>query len=343
MALVVLTGGTGLIGSHVAEALAAQGVPLRAVVRSGSDTTLLEQLGAQLVCGDVTDEESLERAFAGATFVIHTAGMVTDWGAAQDFHEVNVRGTQKVMRAAFKAQIRDVIVTGSCSSYGEEHCENPKNERALFAPRYPYFCDSWFRSGMNHYRCSKAEATKVAMAEAAENDINLTVLEPVFVFGEREFHSGFYSYLEEARRGTPMLPGHPDNLFHVVYARDLARAYILAFQQRLSGVNRLLIGNPQSGNMDNFYSLLCNAAGFKKPRRVPKWSLYPVGFVMEAAYAMARSKTPPVLTRGRVNMFYDTICYDVSLAEKLLGFRASTPLEEAISNTVAWYRANGYL
>lgn len=343
MTFVALTGGTGLIGSHVAEAFTSMGIRLRAVVRPGSDLTFLSELGVELALGDITDPVSLERAFEGASFVIHTAGKVSDWGRAEEFEAINVQGTRQVLRAAAKAGVRDVIVTGSISSYGEEHCETPKDESFPFSPRYDYFAESWFPSGMNRYRCSKAEATQAAMEEARETGVNLTVLEPVFVFGEREFHSGFYSYLEEARRGTPFLPGRPDSLFHVIYARDLAQAYVKAYEKRLPGVHRFIVGNPEVDTMEHVFGLFCRLAGLKKPPRAPKWALYPIGFFLEALYTLVNASHPPTLTRARVNMFYDSICYDVSRAERLLGFRASTPLEEAMTRTVAWYKAGGYL
>src|SRR5947209_2364428 len=77
----VLTGGTGLLGSHIAELLAARGERLRAVVRPTSNTTFLKSLGAELVEASLADPASLERAFTGADVVYHCAAHVGDWGA----------------------------------------------------------------------------------------------------------------------------------------------------------------------------------------------------------------------------------------------------------------------
>jgi nucleoside-diphosphate-sugar epimerase len=132
-------------------------------------------------------------------------------------------------------------------------------------------------------------------------------------------------------------------MFHVIYARDLAQAYVRAYEKRLQGIHRFIIGNPRVDTMERVFGLFCSLAGLTKPPRAPKWALYPIGFLLEALYTVANAKTPPTLTRARVNMFYDSICYDVSRAERLLGFRASTPLEEAIARTVAWYKGSGHL
>src|SRR5262245_55983340 len=77
----VLTGGTGLLGSHIAEQLAARGEHLRAIVRPTSDTTFLKSLGAELVEASLADADSLRRAVAGADVLYHCAAHVGDWGA----------------------------------------------------------------------------------------------------------------------------------------------------------------------------------------------------------------------------------------------------------------------
>ena len=69
----VVTGATGLLGSHVAEALVARGERVRAVVRPGSDTAFLRGLGVELAPGDLHDPASLRRAVAGADVVYHCA------------------------------------------------------------------------------------------------------------------------------------------------------------------------------------------------------------------------------------------------------------------------------
>ncbi len=76
----VVTGATGLLGSHIAEQLHAHGERVRALVRSTSDTTFLRQLGVELAVGDLNEPDSLRRALDGADVVYHCAARVGDWG-----------------------------------------------------------------------------------------------------------------------------------------------------------------------------------------------------------------------------------------------------------------------
>ncbi len=340
---VLLTGATGFIGSHVLEALTGAGWPVAALVRRQAELSEVRRLKAEIHYGDVRDLASVSAAIRGCACVIHTAGLVRDWGSEAAFHETNVTGTLNVLEACRRAGISNAIITGSISSYGEEHSSLVKDESGPERSHYPYFLDSVFPSGMNRYRDSKALATQQAVAFARKHQLNLTVIEPVWVYGEREFGTGFYSYLQAVRRGLRYLPGSTRNQFHVVYAVDLAKAYLLALQKKLAGVERIIVGNANAEPMCRVFDLFCKEAGLLPPRRLPRWSVYPCAFAMELFHTLARSAQPPVLTRARVNMFYDSIQFSTEKARRLLGFRCDHPLEEGIRRTVAWYRTNRYL
>jgi nucleoside-diphosphate-sugar epimerase len=280
---------------------------------------------------------------AGHDFVIHIAGLASDWGPFSRFYETNVKGTFNVLKACLENGIRDIIITGTNAVYGEEDYAGIKSEASPFNSHYPYFLDNIFPSMFNHYRNTKALATRLAETFAQSNGLNLTVLEPVWVFGEREKNTGFYEYLRSVRKGMLAAPGSRRNKFHVVYAGDLADAYYAAYQKRLQGVNRFLIGNPKADKMDLIWSHFCREAGMKKPVRLPKWTVYPLAFCLELLYTILKKPTPPLLTRGRVNMFYDNIEYSIDKAKQKLGFACAHTLEQGIQNTVNWYKSKGHL
>lgn len=343
MGKVLITGASGFIGSHIAELFADKHIPSVCLVRSYSDIAFLKNLGLELVYSDINDIPSLKTAMTGIDLVIHTAGRSSDWGKYQDFYDNNVTGTLNVLQASLSAGVRDIIITGSVSSYGEENCSSVKNEDSPYNSHYKYFCGGIFPSAMNHYRDTKALLTQKSIEYAKNNEINLTVIEPVWVYGEREFSSGFFEYLKTVHSGMKIMPGSPSNKFHIIYAGDLAQAYFLAYQKKLKGINRIIIGDPKAQKMNYIHSLFCSNAGLKPPALLPKFLAYPSGFCLELAALLFRSKKPPLLSRARVNMMYDSIEFSTSKAEKLLGFKAVTPLESGIKKTVQWYKLNGFL
>lgn len=340
---IFVTGATGFIGSHVAEYLSEQGFQLVCGVRKSSNTNFLKTLPVELKYADLTDPDSLTQAMKGCGTVIHTAGKVSDWGKFQDFYNVNVAGTRNVLVACRTNKIRHIITTGSVSCYGEENCPGAKDEQSPHNPRYPYFLEPVWPSGMNYYRVSKTMAVKASEEFAWRNSMNITVLHPVWVFGEREFSSGFYEYMKYVRSGIPFGPGSRNNLFHVIYARDLAKAYLRALQCAPSGFSNYIIGNRTVGKLDDFFSMICREMGSRKPVNLPKFITWPIGFSAELLASLLNLKSAPFLTRARVNMFYDSICYSTQKAENELSFTCGYSLEEGIRNTVQWYKLNGLI
>ncbi len=343
MAKVLLTGASGFIGSHVAALFSRQNIPLKCLVRKTSDLSFLRQLNVELAWGDIRRMETLQSALDDVDFVIHTAGKSSDWGKRVDFYTSNVLGTMNVLKACKLRNVNDLVITGSISSYGEENCKIPKSEGSPSKSHYPYFLDGLFPSAMNFYRDSKALLTQRAAAFARANQINLTVLEPAWVYGEREFNAGFYSYLKAVQEGMKHAPGSSRNRFHLIYAGDLAEAYLLAWQKKLPGVQRVIIGNPTAEPLHRTHTLFCQAALLEPPKLLPKALAYPVGFGLELIATILSREQPPLLTRSRVNMMYDNIEYSVSKARELLGFEAGTSLGDGIRRTVDWYVQHGYL
>src|SRR6188508_3395554 len=95
MQSVMVTGGTGLIGSNVCEELVERGYGVKALVRDGSDAAGLEALGVDVVRGDIVSMADVARAARGCEFCIHSAALVTggpeySWS---EYYDVNVKGS----------------------------------------------------------------------------------------------------------------------------------------------------------------------------------------------------------------------------------------------------------
>lgn len=335
---VLITGATGFIGSHVVRLFSEKGVKIGCLVRKNSDLANIKDLPVELKYGDITNLQGLRQSFKGFDFVIHIAAYVHDWGNYDVFYKTNVIGTLNVLQSSYDNNINNIIITGSISVYGEEDSKIIKDENSPYNSHYPYFGDKIFPSKFNFYRDTKTIAKKEAIKFATEHNLNMTIIEPVWVYGEREFNTGFFEYIKTVKTGIPFFPGSKKNKFHVVYARDLARAYWLAFQKKLIGINSFIIGNEKVEQMDKIFSLFCQEAGLKKPKILHKFIVYPIGFFGELFYTILGMKNPPLLTRNRVNLFYDNIEYSTLKAKTLLGFTNLYSLEEGIKKTVAWYK-----
>ena len=341
---VALTGANGFLGSHIARVLSRSGSSVRALVRSGASTVYLRRLrGLEVVELPDTSEASLRPAIGDAEALVHNAALAADWGDLKDFRAANVGFTASVLSAAVAQGVRQVVHISSNAVLGEEDCRAPKGASAPLNPKLPYLLEGLLPSAMNHYRTTKAEGERLAVDFAKEKGLDLTVLRPVWIFGPRELHSGPYEYCQTVASGTPFFPGSNENLFHTVYVGDVARAVSRALERHLSGVHVFNIGPRQAPLMREYFGWYCEALGRRRPRNVPQWLLWPAAFLMEAAWSLAHSRKPPLLTRARLYMFYANNVYDVSDAERELGFVADTDLRRAVRKTVRWWRMNRLL
>ena len=340
---VILTGSSGFIGSHIAEYFSGRGVRPVCLVRRNSNVDFLRTLPVDIVYGDITNPADVLRACDGCACVIHTAAKVTDWGPYDEFYAVNVGGTLNVMEAATRVGITDVIITGSNSCYGEEDSREIKTETSPYRSHYRYFLDRWFPSALNFYRDTKALASLIARERALQHNVNLTTVHPVWVYGEREYHTGFYEYLRTVRSGIPLFPGSRRNRFHTIYCRNLAKLYYLAYMARLPGVNTFIAADSPAEYQWVLLDMLCREAGLKMPFMVPKQVVYPLACAMELAAMLLQTRRSPMLTRAKANIFYDNIEYSSEKARTVLKYQPDYTLEESVRKTVAWYIDNHLL
>lgn len=210
---VFLTGGTGLVGSHVAERLRRRGDDVVALVREDSDTTFVRQIGCTLARGDVRDTaDHLARAMDGADAVVHAAALVYARESWPRIRAVNVEGTGRVVEAAARAGVRAAVHVSSVAVYGP--VPGPVDENTpTDAPLAP----------TDLYARSKREAEIAARREAEAGGVPLTILRPSAAYGERD---RLLAVRVARLVRMPVVPvvGSGDNGIPVVYAGNVAAA-----------------------------------------------------------------------------------------------------------------------
>jgi nucleoside-diphosphate-sugar epimerase/MoaA/NifB/PqqE/SkfB family radical SAM enzyme len=336
---ILVTGASGFIGSHIVDRLLFDGHDVRVLVWPSSDLSFLPIEKIKVFEGGLSESES---ALDGCDVVVHAAAKVSDWGSYGEFYRVNVEGTRSLFDSVKCCGIKHVVMISSNAVLGEEDCAWAKAEDALYRPKMPYFFGA-FGCSMNYYRETKAQQELEAIQFCKENDINLTVLRPVWVYGEREFHAGPYEFCKTVLSGVPALPMGKDNRLHCVNVKDVAQVVGLVVGKELQGVRVYHIGNEEAPKTQDYFSLYCKYLGKKPPIYLSFWWFYPLGFLLEIIAKLVRASEPLLLTRARVKFFYCNNIYDVSKAKKELGFVAKIPLEEGVRDTVYWWRENGFL
>jgi nucleoside-diphosphate-sugar epimerase len=329
---ILVTGATGLIGSHLVERLRARNHDVRVLVRSTSDLRRLGGLGLELAYGDVRDRWAVQEAVEGVDVVYHLAGVMRDWGPRQLFMQVNVGGTEHVCRACVQKGVKRLIHISSVAATGMEDHAGVKDESAplLTDPRR---CHA--------YCYSKAEGERVVRRYVREHGLQVTVLRPSYTYGPRELNVGLYIVARLLERRFYLLPGNGRNYHQMIYVTDVARGMELALKEQAIGQTYVLVGPRATAG--EVYSALAQAMGRRDVIYVPRVLGWLLGVLLNAAYAAVQARRAPLITPFRLGILVNNNAWDGSKAERELGFRYQVGLEEGMLSAVHWWRTHGYL
>lgn len=317
---VMVTGGTGVVGSALIARLLEQGREVRALARTGEAAQTLSRAGVTPVTGDITVADSLPQAFAGCELVYHVAGRVEFCPRRPHLlYEANVGGTRNVMRAARQAGARRVVYTSSVVALGEKPGAVGSEDSTH---------RGWF---MTHYERSKYEGEAAAFAEAG--DMEVVAVLPASVQGAgRSGGSGrlLLNLINERYRVMT------DSYFSIVDMDDCARGHVLAGERGEPGARYVLSGF--TGRVREIADLLDDMIGrTSRIRYLPRWSLRPLTPVAAALGRYVRSA--PVCAET-VRLARAGARYDGSRAARELGLSYRT-VRQTLSQTLDWFRAEG--
>jgi nucleoside-diphosphate-sugar epimerase len=319
MTRVSITGATGFVGWHAAEALRDRGWSVRAIVRPGSRKPLPERL-ARVQAALTTD--ALTEAFTGSDAVVHCAGL-TRAPSQQALQQVNVDGTRAVVEAANRTGSRVVLIS-SLAAGGIGTVMHPRRESDPSEP-------------VNAYGRSKLAGEQVARHHSRTA---FCILRPGPVYGPRD--RGFLPLFQMAKRGLFLLATDSSMPFTMIAIGDLARAIVLAAEREQAAGETCFLGHPSPRTTADILQTIARAVDCAyRPRRVPQALLRLAANVGEVAWKLGIE--PPV-DRSRLAEFTAPgfVC-SVTRAQEVLGFTASTTLEEGIPRVAKWYREHGWL
>ena len=326
----LVTGATGLLGSHIVDSLLERGDDVRALARPASDVSYLRHRDVPIVEGDVTDEESIGAAADGIDVVYHAAAKVTDWGPWSDFEAVTIGGTRNALEAASAAGVSRFLHVSTDSVYpnGPKRRGEILTEDAPLVERPP----SW-----DPYQRSKLAAERLAWQYHYWERLAVTIVRPGLILGERDrsIMPGFVDYVGSDRA---VYVGRGVNREPCIYAGDAAEACVLAATQD-AGIGRAYNLASEVLTQRELFAAIAEALGVEPPTRsVPYWIVYLYGAASEILAGLGRRNERPTMTRMSANLIAADYILDSSRAERELGWKAKVPVREAIRRSVAWIR-----
>ncbi|MFI5455822.1 MAG: NAD-dependent epimerase/dehydratase family protein [Isosphaerales bacterium] len=326
---VLVTGATGLLGSHLVEKLMAEGDRVRVLVRQGSRTEFLDAFGVEVVRGDLTDPAACAAAAANVALVFHCAAKVGDWGRWREFQTGCVDATRTLAQAAAHAGVDRFVHISSTSAYGHPpDQETPIDETASLGQNV------WI---LDYYTRSKVDCERSLWKLAGAGVLPLTVIRPSWLFGERD-RTTVPRLIREFRRGRMMIVGKGDNPLSAVYAGVVADAAIVAARDPDSRGEAYNITSQGRITQRVFLDLFADALRVPRvSRHVPYALAYAGGFLLELRDRMLCRSLPPRVTRYGAWLLGRQLEYSTEKARARLGWQPEISYRDSIERTVRWF------
>ncbi|MES2648209.1 MAG: NAD-dependent epimerase/dehydratase family protein [Bacteroidota bacterium] len=246
--MILVTGGTGLLGTHLILALHALGLPVRAIYRSEIPAVIKDK--AEWIKGDILDVISLETAMEQITEVYHVAGFVSFHKKhLQKLSEINIEGTANVVNACLNASVRKMVHVSSVAAVGRK-----KNN--VVSEHIPWTAET----SNSAYSRSKFLGEMEVWRGIGEG-LNAAIVNPTIIFGEHgDWTKGSMNIFRNIYNGFPWYSGGASGF---VDADDVAKAMICLMQSDVSGERFLLNGENRS--FSDIFFMIADAFGIKRP------------------------------------------------------------------------------
>lgn len=323
----LVTGGQGFVGSHLCARLAAHGHRVRVLARPSSDLSNLAGLDVEIVRGDVTRPETLPGAVAGCDVIFHVAGALKGL-REQDLFSVNAHGTRNLAAAAAGAQpppVRFVYVSSIAAVGPSPGGPIPRTEEMPPAPL------TWYGR------------SKLAGEEAvrATTGLNWTLVRPPIVFGPRE--RDVLGYFRIARRGLLPVVGFADRYYSLIYAEDLADGLLRAAEAPAAAGRVYFLSGVEVVSWVELGHMIAGALGIAgRTLRLPESVAVAAGRCADL-YARMRGRPEIFSSQKVIEMLAPAWVCNSQRAANDFGWRAATPLPEALTRTARWYGEHGWL
>ena len=315
---ILITGGTGFVGSHTAALLLRQGHRLRLLGRDFTRVQHLLAAGAEPLRADLRDHQAIVAACAGCDAVIHAGALSAPWGRQADFLATNVGGTAAVVAGCRRQGVRRLVLISSPAVLfdGRDMIE------ATDARPYP-------KSFSSAYALSKSIAERIVRAA---HEIDSVILRPKAIFGPGD-SALLPRLIAAAQAGRLPQIGDGQNLVDLTYVENVAHAISLALSAEAAVGWTYTITNDEHVRLwDLIRSVLSRLGLSTNLRRVSLRAALFAATLMELRAALTGRE--PLLTRYTVGILARTQTYNISAARSDLGYAPLISVAEGLERTL---------
>ncbi len=323
----VITGGSGFVGSHLAEMLLEQKIDVICLGRGIADPSYLVGKKIPFEKADIMDSNSIEKYISKGDIVFHIAAVLGSARAnAEQYNKFNVDGTVNVLEAAIKKKAGTFIFVSSLAAMGPVgSLAQPMNEETPCVP------DST-------YGISKLSA-EIKIHEIAQERITCIIVRPPIIYGARmNLGSGAGTLFKNMCKKNFIIIGNTENYFPVIHVKNLCHSMIHLADRHTSGIHTYIVSDGKPTKFKDFLSLIKNEFGInKRTIHLPYSLIYSIAWAFETAGRIFHFI--PMLSRDIVRgVGTDYYNYDMAKAENI-GYAAIMSQHDAVHETAEWVKS----
>lgn len=362
---ILITGGTGFIGSRLAERLVLEEhADVTVLVNSWAKATWVSRLNISLVQGKISDTAILDRLTQDIDVVFHCVGI---GGTPEEAMAVNAGGTKNIAEACLKNKVKRLVYLSSVVVSGPSIPEGMTEEAS-------------FKTTGNAYADSKIEAEKSLLELAREQQLEVAVVRPTFVWGPC---SPYYTIdaIQQMKTNTFMLVDEGRGICNAVHVDHVVDICLLAASRKEAAGEVFLVTDQSNISWKQFWEYYARMLGkdiklFKSvsseegpaKKRALRWKsrletnrlklTEKIKRARNPLWARYRFKAPrklvkiglafigkryPVMDPWDVKAYASTGRIDTGKAERLLGFKPRFTVEEAMEACEIWLKDQNYI
>jgi dihydroflavonol-4-reductase len=322
----LITGANGHLGNNLVRLLLSENKNVRATVRNIADQKPFKGLDCDVVQADITDRESLKKAFKGVTNLYAVAANFSMWAKnpKAEIYDTNVQGTQNVFDIAKECGIKNIVYVSSVASL--DFTQLPANVN-----------NGYNKDRRNWYYNSKNDSDKLAIELGQKYGIRTVLILPSAMIGSAAYKLSYSNNLVyQILNGD--IPVDTNITLNWVDVKDVAFG---AYRAMLKGKDgeRYILSNKQHTTMQDSVKIaaeLYPELKLKAPQKVPKCLLYSVAGLMEFGSKITGKE--PLLQRHYLDMFYGlNQDYDITKSIQELGFNPKSS-KKALIDALAYLK-----
>ncbi len=327
---ILITGGTGFIGSRLALAGVRRGYRVRVLGQINTDAErrnfeLLDKQGVTVLLGSVTERDKVVAAVSGCDFVFHLAAAQHESNVPdQHFWDVNVTGTRNVLDASEAAGVKRLVHGSTIGVYGEA-MEGELSEDSPVQPS-------------NIYGVTKFEGERLALSYAGRLPLTVVRISETYGPGDRRLLKLFRAVRSKAF----FMIGSGENKHQLIYVDDLVEGMFLAAERSQALGQVYVLAGDEIFSTNDMVNTIADRLGVPRPSwRLPLWPFLTLAFAMEKTLRPLGIQPP--LHRRRLDFFRKSFYFNPTKPRRQLGFQPTLRFCDGAALTAQWYRDQGLL